>query len=56
VILLILASLVARITGMNRWHPAFCFVLFKVSTVAGCWWLMPVILATKEAEIRTIPV
>jgi hypothetical protein len=28
----------------------------KLSFLAGCWWLMPVILATQEAKIRRIVV
>jgi hypothetical protein len=27
---------------------------FKNYALAGCWWLMPVILVTQEAEIRRI--
>jgi hypothetical protein len=30
--------------------------LFKKMSVAGHWWLTPVILATQEAEIRRIAV
>jgi hypothetical protein len=29
---------------------------FKKNKVAGCWWLMPVILASQETEIRRIVV
>jgi hypothetical protein len=28
----------------------------KVQDLAGCWWLTPIILATREAEIRRITV
>jgi hypothetical protein len=28
----------------------------KKSNLAGCWWLIPVILAIQEAEIRRIAV
>jgi hypothetical protein len=31
-------------------------MIVPVSKVGGCWWLMPVILATEEAEIRRIEV
>jgi hypothetical protein len=40
----------------------FCFVIknsipnIKKTGLAGCQWLMPVILATQEAEIRRIAV
>jgi hypothetical protein len=30
--------------------------LIKKNNLARCWWLMPVILATQEAEIRRIKV
>jgi hypothetical protein len=30
--------------------------LIKNKNLAGCWWLRPVILATREAEIRRISV
>jgi hypothetical protein len=30
----------------------FSKCLGKKYAMAGCWWLMPVILATQEAEIR----
>jgi hypothetical protein len=30
------------------------FGIFKNSSPAGRWWLLPVILATQEAEIRRI--
>jgi hypothetical protein len=30
--------------------------LFKISLGGGCWWLMPIILATQEAEIRSLEV
>jgi hypothetical protein len=30
--------------------------LYKKENVAGCWWLMPVILATQQAEIRRISI
>jgi hypothetical protein len=30
--------------------------LVKNSLLAGCWWLMPVILAAQYAEIRRIAV
>jgi hypothetical protein len=30
------------------------YVLFKISTFSGCWWLTPVILTTQEADIRRI--
>jgi hypothetical protein len=37
---------------MKRLH---LFTLLSKSRVtAGCWWLMPVILATQKAEIRRI--
>jgi hypothetical protein len=29
---------------------------FKKEKTTGCWWLMPIILATQEAEIRRITV
>jgi ABC-type polysaccharide/polyol phosphate export permease len=32
------------------------FNRFKNFIVRGCWWFMPVILATQEAEIRRITV
>jgi hypothetical protein len=32
------------------------FFFFKDRISAGCWWLIPVILATQEAEIRGIKV
>jgi hypothetical protein len=32
------------------------FLSFKILIPAGLWWLMPVILATQEAEIRRIVV
>jgi hypothetical protein len=28
----------------------------KITKGAGCWWLMPVILATQKAEIKRIAV
>jgi hypothetical protein len=31
-------------------------VEYKISVIAGCWWLTPVILATQEAEISRIMV
>jgi hypothetical protein len=31
-------------------------LLLKVWTGPGCWWLMPVIVAAQEAEIRRIVV
>jgi hypothetical protein len=41
----------------NVGRPARNLVaLQKTSTLVGHWWLMPVILATQEAEIRRIRV
>jgi hypothetical protein len=36
--------------------PKASLVLGKNSITARCWWLMPIILATQEAEIRRITV
>jgi hypothetical protein len=56
-----LNSQVARIIGFI----VFQFVLLvllpdpycvQMTILAGCWWLMPVILASQEAEIRRITV
>jgi hypothetical protein len=34
----------------------YCDLYFKKYDLARCWWLMPIILATQEAEIRRITV
>jgi hypothetical protein len=31
-------------------------ISLKISSLTRCWWLMPVILATLEAEVRRITV
>jgi hypothetical protein len=37
---------------VRRFHPRRA----KIAGIAGCLWLMPIILATQEAEIRRITV
>jgi hypothetical protein len=46
-------------TSTFFWNVGIQYVTFlyiKIFLKARCWWLMPVILATQEAEIRRIEV
>jgi hypothetical protein len=47
-------SKVNRLIWANSSEFANC--IQKVAAAAGCWWFMPVILASQEAEIRKIAV
>jgi hypothetical protein len=45
-------------TGSCTYNPSYSrgSPEFKNSRTAGCWWLLPIILATQEAEIMRITV
>jgi hypothetical protein len=54
------ASRYKTLSSFSWYHNVFILVRLKtkelVPGVVGCWWLMPVILATQEVEMRRIVV